>query len=130
MQFVFNGTLEELKENIRKRAAAFHNDIVVYQYEPNVIHVGFLRLGHSGGRFFVAGITEENNSVILDGEIENLNRSMPNTESRSVFQKIRDTVLGFTFLYVFLALIPWAIWSVFDFPNVSWSNISKLKGTS
>ena len=117
MQFVFNGTLENLKENIRKRATAFHKDIVIYQYKPTVLQIGLLRLGHSGGRFFVANITEENNSVILDGEIKNLNTSMPNKDTRNIFQKIRDTVLGFTFLYVFLALVPWIIWSVFDIPH-------------
>ena len=117
MRFIFNGTLENLKENIRKRAAVFHKDIVIYQYEPTVLQIGFLRLGHSGGRFFVANITEENDSVILDGDIKNLNTSMPNTDMRNLFQKIRDTVFGFVVLYVFLALIPWIIWSIFDIPH-------------
>ena len=117
MQFIFNGTLDELKDSIRTRATVFHKDIVIYQYEPAVLQIGFLRTGHSGGRFFVSNITEENNSVILDGEIKNLNTSMPNTDARNIFQKIRDTVLGFAVLYVFLALIPWIIWSIFDFPH-------------
>ena len=117
MQFVFNGTLENLKENIRKRAAAFHKDIVIYQYEPTVLQIGFLRLGHSGGRFFIANITEESDSVILDGEIKNLNTNMPSTDTRSLFQKVRDMVFGFVALYVFLALIPWLIWSIFNVPH-------------
>lgn len=117
MQFVFSGTLENLKENIRKRAAAFHKDIVIYQYEPTVLQIGFLRLGHISGRFFVANITEESGSVILDGEIKNLNTNMPSTDTRSLFQKVRDTVFGFVALYVFLALIPWLIWSIFDIPH-------------
>lgn len=117
MQFVFNGTLDELKNSIRTRAKAFHKDVVIYQYEPTVLQVGFLRLGHSGGRFFVANITEENDSVILDGEIKNLNTSMPATDTRNIFQKIRDIVFDFAVLYVFLALIPWTIWSIFDIPH-------------
>lgn len=117
MKFVFNGTLNELKDSIHTRAKAFHKDIVIYQYESTVLQIGFLRLGHSGGRFFVAHITEENKSITLDGEIKNLNTNMPNTDTRNLFQKIRDTVLGFIVLYVFLALIPWLIWSVFDIPH-------------
>ena len=117
MQFVFNGTLDELKDSIRTRAKAFHKDIVIYQYDPTVLQIGFLRLGHSGGRFFVANITEENESITLDGEIKNLNTTMPNTDTRNLFQKIRDTVFGFVVLYVFLALIPWLIWSIFDIPH-------------
>lgn len=117
MQFVFNGTLEDLKAHIRKSAAAFHKDIIIYQYEPTVLQIGFLRLGHSGGRFFVANITEESDSVILDGETRNLYTSMPNTDTRSLFQKVCDTVFGFVVLYVFFALIPWLIWSIFDIPH-------------
>ncbi len=117
MRFVFNGTLDELKCSIRTSAKAFHKDIVIYQYEPTVLQIGFLRLGHSGGRFFVADIIEESNSVILDGEIKNLHTSMPATDTRSIFQKIRDTVLGLAFLYVFFAFIPWIIWSIFGIPH-------------
>ena len=117
MQFVFNGTLVDLKAHIRKSAAAFHKDIIIYQYEPTVLQIGFLRLGHSGGRFFVANITEESDSVILDGETRNLYTSMPNTDTRSLFQKVCDTVFGFVVLYVFFALIPWLIWSIFDIPH-------------
>ena len=46
MQFVFNGTLEELKENVQKRATAFHKDIVIYQYEPTVLQIGFFCQAH------------------------------------------------------------------------------------
>ena len=117
MQFVFYGTLDELKDSIRTRAKAFHKDIVIYQYDPTVLQIGFLRLGHSGGRFFVANITEENESITLDGEIKNLNTTMPNTDTRNLFQKIRDMAFGLVVLYVFLALIPWLIWSIFDIPH-------------
>lgn len=116
MQFVFNGTLEELKDAIRAKACALHKDIVIYHKEPDILQIGFQRLGHSGGRFFVAGITQENGTVSLDGEIENLTASMPSTDTRSMFQKIRDTLLGLVFIYVFLALIPWTIWSMFSIP--------------
>ena len=118
MQFVFNGTLENLKVNIQKRAAALHKDIVIYQYEPTVLQIGFLRLGHSSGRFFVADIAEENHSVILDGEIKNVNASIPNPDTRSLFQKIRAAAFGYAFLYAFLALIPCLIWFIFDIPHL------------
>ncbi len=117
MQFVFNGTLEDFKESIKKRAKIFHKDIVIYQDTPDILQIGFLRLGYNGGRFFIANVTEKNGCITLKGEIKNQSTPIPNNDTRNLFQKIRDTLLGFIFLYVFLALIPWIIWAVFDIPH-------------
>ena len=79
MQFVFKGTLDELKETIHLKAKEHNKDIVVYNNEPNILEIGFQRLGHNGGRFFIANVTEELNKVILDGEnkdvFQNQNKS-------------------------------------------------------
>lgn len=104
MQFVFNGTLDELKDSIRTRAKAFHKDIVIYQYDPTVLQIGFLRLGHSGGRFFVANITEENKSVTLDGEIKNLNTSMPTQIHGTFFKRFATRHLALLFFMCSLRL--------------------------
>lgn len=117
MQFAFNGTLNEFKNTITKKAVLLHKDIVVYHPAPDVLHIGFHRLGHSGGRFFIANITEENENLILDGEIKNLTSRIPSADTRSTFQKIRETLFGLVIVYVFLALIPWIIWSVFEIPH-------------
>lgn len=117
MQFIFNGTLDEFKENLQTAAKASYRQIVIYQYEPAVLQIGFLRLGHSGGRFFVADVTGENGKVLLNGEIQNLNCSIPDADTQSTFQKIRDAFFAFTVIYVFLALIPWAVWSIFHIPH-------------
>lgn len=117
MQFVFQGTLDELKDLIRKKACALHRSIVVYHNDPALLQIGFLRLGHSGGRFFAAKVSVENNRIILDGEIKNLTTRIPDADTRSFFQKLRDTLFGLTVLYVFLALIPWAVWSIFRIPH-------------
>ena len=67
MRFVFSGTIEELKETICLKAKEYNKDIVIYHDVPDVLEIGFQRLGHSGGRFFVANITAKNENVILDG---------------------------------------------------------------
>ena len=72
MKLIFNGTLDELKETIHLKAKEYNKDIVVYDNEPNILEIGFQRLSHSGGRFFIANVTEEFNKVILDGEIKDV----------------------------------------------------------
>lgn len=118
MQFVIEGTLEELKEHIRASAKAICRDIVIYQDAPTALQIGFLRLGKRGGRYFVADVTDENGRITLDGEIKNLPVGMPSVDTRSVWKKMRDALFGLLVLYVFLALIPWAVWDIFDIPHL------------
>ena len=65
MQFIFNGTLDELIETIYLKAKEYSKDIVIYNNEQNILEIGFQRLSHTGGRFFIANVTEESNKVIL-----------------------------------------------------------------
>ena len=106
MKFVFTGTMDELKEAIARAAKESHKDIVVYNTDPNILEIGFCRLGYNAGRFFVANITEENGTVTLDGEIKNIDHS--NFESRS------SDFLGLLFWYVvgymILAIPPMILW--------------------
>lgn len=106
MQFVFNGTLEELKETISFKAKEHNKDILVYHNEPNTLKIGFQRLGHSGGRFFVSNITVQNGNVILDGETKNI---FPNTR-KSKIGYLWSEFTSYLFAYIILEiiiLIPW-----------------------
>ncbi len=117
MRFVFEGTLNEVKNTIYKNASKLYWNVVIYQNEPNILQIGFLRTGHSGGRFFVADITEENGCVTLDGEIENVKINMPDPDTRSAFKKFRDTLFGLISFSLLMAIIPLIIWLLLDIPH-------------
>ncbi len=106
MQFLFNGTLDELKETIHLKANEHNKDIVVYSNEPNHLEIGFQRLSHSGGRFFIANVTEESNKVILDGEI----KDVFDHQKKSKVGPIGNELTGYLLAYIFLEIlfiIPW-----------------------
>lgn len=108
MQFIFNGTLDELKETIYLKAKEYNKDIVIYYDEPNILKIGFQRLSHSGGRFFIAKVTEESNKVILDGEI---NVIFDNQKKNKV-GRIGNEFTGYLLVYIFLEIlliIPWML---------------------
>lgn len=123
MKFVFEGTLDEIKETIRTGAEAAGREIVLYQNqeEPTTLKIGFLRLGKKVGRYFVANVSEENGRTTLDGEIRRLPIGMPSADTRSkpkrILIRLPELIFSSIFLYLFLALIPWVTWSAFDLPR-------------
>lgn len=106
MQFVFNGTLDELKETIHLKAKEHNKDIVIYSNEPNNLEIGFQRLGHSGGRFFIANIIENSTKVILDGEIKNVFPNQKKSKVGRIWNEFTDYLLAYIFLEILL-IIPW-----------------------
>ena len=106
MKFIFNGTLDELKETIHLKAKEYNKDIVIYDNESNILEIGFQRLSHNGGRFFIANVTDESNKVILDGEIKDVFPS----QKKSKFGRIWSEFTEYLFAYIFLEIlliIPW-----------------------
>lgn len=106
MQFIFNGTLDELKETIHLKAKEHNKDIVIYNNEPNILEIGFQRLSHNGGRFFIANVTEESDKVILDGEI----KDVFDNQKKSKTGQIRNEFFGYILAYIILEIlliIPW-----------------------
>ncbi len=115
MRFVFNGTLDELKETIFLKAKEYNKDILIYHNKPNTLEIGFQRLGHSDGRFFVANITEENNTTVLDGEIRNIYSQ----SSRNKTQEILDSICAWVVVYLIFAFIPVLLWlCIFQFKHI------------
>ena len=106
MQFVFKGTLDELKETIHLKAKEHNKDIVVYNNEPNILEIGFQRLGHSGGRFFIANVTEESNKLILDVEIKDVFDNQKKTKIGRIWNEFTGYLLAYIFLEILL-IIPW-----------------------
>ncbi len=115
MQFTFNGTLEQLKNIIHAKAQELDKDIIMYHNEPNMLEIGFQRLGHSGGRFFVANITEADGHVILTGEATDIYAN----QSQNKVRRFIDDIAGYFIIYIFMALIPLVVWScIFHFAHI------------
>ena len=106
MKFIFNGTLDELKETIHLKAKEYNKDIVIYDNEPNILEIGFHRLSHNGGRFFVANVTDESNKVILDGDIKDVFPSQKKSKFGRIWSEFTEYLLAYIFLEILL-IIPW-----------------------
>ncbi|MEE1026240.1 MAG: hypothetical protein U0L55_04465 [Acutalibacteraceae bacterium] len=106
MKFIFNGRLDELKETIRLKAKEYNKNIVIYDNEPNILEIGFQRLGHSSGRFFIANVTEESDKVILDGEIKNVFPNQKKSKGGRIWSEFTEYLLAYIFLEILL-IIPW-----------------------
>ncbi len=115
MQFVFNGTLEELKSTIRTKAQELNKDIIVYHNDPNTLEIGFQQLGHSGGRFFTANIKETAYGITLHGDIVNIYSGKRETKLQAFFSLLG----GLTLFYVLLELVLQIIWlPIFHFSHI------------
>ncbi|MBE5922220.1 MAG: hypothetical protein E7269_05655 [Lachnospiraceae bacterium] len=106
MQFIFNGTLDELKETISMKAKEHNKDILIYHNEPNTLEIGFQRLGHSGGRFYVADIFEIGRKTFLHGKLENL---YPN-QSQNKARNFIDSIGSWLLIYLIFAFFPVLLW--------------------
>lgn len=105
MLFVFEGTVDELKEAIKCKAKELGKEIVVYDNEPSRLEIGFMRLGHSGGRFFIADVTEENDRIILKGETKDVYESQNDGEIGRICSEASSYLLAYVFLEIPLLLL-------------------------
>lgn len=124
MKFIFNGTLDELKETIHIKAKEYNKDIVIYSNDPNNLEIGFKRLSHNGGRFFIANVTEGSNKVILDGEIKDVFDNQKKSKVGRIWNVFTDYLLAYVFLEILL-IIPWiflrdiiSLWIPLIFPVI------------
>ena len=108
MQFIFNGTLDELIETIYLKAKEYNKDIVIYNNEQNILEIGFQRLSYTGGRFFIANVTEESNKVILDGKIKDIFDNQNKSKLGRIWNEFTGYLLAYIFLEILL-IIPWLL---------------------
>lgn len=106
MQFVFNGTLEELTETVHIKAKEYGKDIIIYNNPANVLEIGFERLGHSDGRFFIADITQEASKTILNGEFKDVSQNQSKSKVKRILSEITEYLLAY-FLLEIILIIPW-----------------------
>lgn len=105
MRITFNGTLDQLTETIRQKARESQKDIVVYHTDPDVLEIGFCRLGYNAGRFFIANITQENGAVTLNGEIKNVYHNSSGNRTSEFQQWLSAFVIGYIFLEIPLIIL-------------------------
>jgi hypothetical protein len=106
MQFIFNGTINELSETISIKAKEHNKDILVYHTDSNTLEIGFQRLGHNGGRFYVADISETDGKTVLYGEI----RDVYPGHSQNKVKRCVDTVGDYLLVYCIFAFVPVLLW--------------------
>jgi hypothetical protein len=115
MEFVYHGTLQELTDTIHDTAKKCGKDLVVYDEEPGILKIGFQRLGHHGGRFFVANITETDTGVILQGEFADIYSDKRESHAQRFFSLLG----GFAMVYILMELVLQSIWlPVFHFSHI------------
>lgn len=115
MQFIFNGTLAELMDRIRREAREQGRNIVVYHDDPDVLKIGFHRSYHNGGRFFIAKLTETENGIILDGSIGYI----VGGEVLRKWQAFLDWLKAFVFFYFLMEAVLMLIWlPIFHFSHL------------
>ena len=105
MKFIFNGTLDELKETIYLKAEEYNKDIICCD-QPNGLKIGFQRISHAGGRFFIANVMEESDKVILDGEIKDVFDDQKKSKAGRIWDEFAGYLLAYIILEIFL-IIPW-----------------------
>ncbi len=116
MQFTFNGTLPELKDKIQRYRETLSRDIIIRQNQPDILEIGFLRFGRRSGRYFVANITEDANTIILDGKIRNQDIPFPKN-TQTTFRRVGNALLGVIIVYIFFGLILCPLWWAFRLPH-------------
>lgn len=115
MRFVFHGTLEELTSTIHSTAKERDKDIIIYCEEPDILKIGFQRLGHSGGRFFIANVTQSDMCVFLQGEIADIYSHKPESKLQDFWRLIG----AFAMFYVLIELVLQIIWlPIFHFSHM------------
>ena len=113
IKFEFNGSkdkfLKELKFGIKE-------SLKDYRYEfpdDNHINIGFKRLGHSGGRWFISEFKCENNQTILNGSFKDVYLT-PHNRIAEFFINIFFHII----VYLILFGIIFGIWLINRFNNI------------
>lgn len=114
----YNGSLENLIQTITDKASAQKRDIIVYHNDSDILEIGFHRLGHNGGRFYIANISESDGTVSLSGRITDVFNGKAQ-DQRSTLRKVIHTVDIYLVGYLMLVFIPLLAWlGFFQFKHI------------
>ncbi len=112
MKFEFFGDENDFKNKLQYEIIASGKDIR-FETEKSDLSIGFQRLGHSGGRWFVANTHIADNHFILDGEFKNIYLSSKGDLKQQ--SKITDFLYGlvaYLVLYLILFGLFTLIWTI------------------
>jgi hypothetical protein len=73
MKFICNGDLETFMEKFQAKAVMGGKGYLCNRDQPDTVSIEIQRLGYCGGRWFEATVKQEKETVILEGEIKNIN---------------------------------------------------------
>lgn len=117
MEFIFNGSLAELMEQLPNCGRERYRELP-YSYEQGVLEIGFLRLSRKKGRYFVADVTDRGDTVLLDGKFTNKSKPFPRMATMIRLRQIGVGLLGFLLFYITLGVVPWVLWWALKVPHV------------
>lgn len=106
----FEGSSDELKNKISESAKAADKDIIIDDSKKGRFNIGFRRLGHSSGQWYVAEITEKNGSVELTGKIKDIDNNTYDNKLLAMIDEAVCSVIAKLLIYAILLLIPLVVW--------------------
>lgn len=112
MTFVFDGTTEAFLDTLQKKADEHHKEILICQPTPHRLEIGFQRISHTGGRFFVADVTEQDGYTHISGTCQDVTGD----SERSPFRKFLSAATDELLIYGLCAVVPVLLW-LFLFPS-------------
>ena len=106
VRFIFNGTYNDLVGQIRAQAATATKNIIIDDTERPVLKIGFMRLGHSGGRWLIADSETKDNKTVLHGSFKDIYLSNNSSKIKSFFSELFIWII----IYAVFLIIPLVIW--------------------
>lgn len=119
MKFQYSGSMQDLLNALEREIISSKREYRL-EYDGNgKLSIGFQRLGHSGGRWFVADIRIEDDKTILVGEFQDIFISSQNEET--VKGKVQKFLIGLMLngtAYLFLFGVMMLIWKFAKLENL------------
>lgn len=76
--------------------------------EAGNVKIGFLRSGHSGGRWYIASVTQNTSSVELSGTIQDVDLDQCTSRAKVLVRSF----FSWVFIYLVFLIIPLLLWLV------------------
>ena len=113
LRFIFAGAKYNFISQLKSAINTSNMDYLYEIIDNNHINIGIQRLGHSGGRWFIAEVNTVEESTIFQGEFEDIYLS--SISGNKPADKIKDfiiTLVVYIAIYSVLLGISLLIWSI------------------